>query len=264
MKKPSLWKQIADENAAFVGQFDSEVTFEKAGLTSAEQRLVLDKRQANKLHGVTLALDKWQVRFTINGRQEILFVSGSLVVAALMRDLLLTVLLKYPHCCKRQVGNPVVIDPAKENGIFNLPLCARERYAVFGFGPGSKEVMNFVGRVEKLLLDKGILYPITPEEAAERALVSSKEPSAQLRYQKRRSTQLEQALEQIQTMGNSCQKMAELCARHVDLAEKSDAKIEILSQQVEFSTSQFESLKLAVGTLTATFRELIDQARKTT
>lgn len=261
MKNPSLWKLIHDDNTAFLGQFIDEMSFEKAGLSEADNKLVLLKREENKLKGVTRAKDQWQVRFTINSKQEILFVGYSLAVAALMRDLLLTMLMRYPHCAPTYSK----VDPAEENGVFNLPLAVRECYTIDL--NRTKSTIEFLERVEKLLLDKGILYPITPEEAAARdqiALQSAKQAdtSAQLRYQKRRSTQLDQALEQISAFGKSASEMDELRARLFDWMDRKDAAHEIISQQIEFMTTQFESLKQAVNSMTVTFQNLLDEARK--
>lgn len=262
MKSPSLWKQIYDENGAFVGQFLDENSFDKAGLTEADARLVIKKRGENKLHGITYANNQWQARFSINGKQEILFSSYSLAVSALMRDLLLSMLTRYPHCAPTYAK---YFDPKKEDAFFNLPLNVRLPYHRPCAGMHGV-VVTFLERVEKLLLDKGILYPITPEEAAARAqieLQSSKQAntSAQLRYQKRRSTQLDQVLEQISAFGETASKMDELRARLFDWMDRKDAAHEHISQQIEFMTGEFESLKLAVGELTATFRKLIDEAR---
>lgn len=263
MKQPSIWKQILDENQLFVDQFISEGTFEKAGLTQLDNQIVCRKRDAKVLRGVTkTAPGPWQVRFTINGRQEILFVCRCLTVAALMRDLLLTMLLRYPHCAKVKQ-----LDPKSEHADFNLPLAVRELYDGQSITPERTSVFEFLERVEKLLLDKGILYPITPEEAAARdqiALQSAKQAdtSAQLRYQKRRSTQLDQALEQIHTFGESASKLEELRARLYDWMDRKDASIGVVSQQIEFMAAEFESLKQAVGTMTATFQHLIDTANE--
>lgn len=265
MKQPSIWKQIKDENASFVAQFSSENEYEKAGLTLKDQMLVVQKRDAKVLHGVTRGPDaQWQVRFTLNGKQEILFACYSLPVAALMRDLLLTMLIKYPHCVANYAK--VKLDPAQENAAFNFSRNVRSNYECFGFGPGSKEIMNFLERVEKILLDRGTLYALTLEELAAREQIASQskthaDSAAQKRYQTRRNTQLDQVFEQVRTIAESSNKLDELRARLFDWMDKKDVAIGIVSDQIEFMTGQFESLKLAVEKNTATFQKLIDEAR---